>query len=42
MRGRIGDKVRLRHILDAILEIENYSRGTEYTYFKKNSMMRFA
>lgn len=42
MRGRLGDKIRLQHILDAILEIENYSRDTEYTDFKKNSMMRFA
>lgn len=42
MRGRFGDKVRLQHILDAILEIENYSRDIEFTDFKKNSMMRFA
>jgi uncharacterized protein with HEPN domain len=42
MRGRVGDKVRLQHIIDAILEIENYSRNTEFTDFKKNSMMRFA
>ena len=42
MRGRFGDKVRLQHILDAILEIENYSRDTEFTDFKNNSMMRFA
>jgi len=31
MRGRFGDKVRLHHILDAILEIENYSRDAEFT-----------
>jgi uncharacterized protein with HEPN domain len=42
MRGKFGDKVRLQHILDAILEIENYSRDADYTEFKKNSMMRFA
>jgi uncharacterized protein with HEPN domain len=29
MRSRFGDKVRLQHILDAILEIENYSLNNE-------------
>ena len=42
MRGRIGDKARLQHILDAILEIENYSRGSDFSGFMNNSMMRFA
>ncbi len=42
MRGKSGDKVRLRHILDAILEIENYSLNTDFSGFMKNSMMRFA
>ena len=42
MRGKSGDKVRLRHILDAILEIESYSLDTDFSGFMKNSMMRFA
>jgi uncharacterized protein with HEPN domain len=27
MRGKSGDKVRLQHILDAILEIEDYMQN---------------
>lgn len=42
MRGKPGDKVRLQHILDAILEIENYSHDEDFSGFMKNSMMRFA
>ena len=42
MQGRFGDKVRLQHILDAILEIEEYSRDSEFADFIKNSMMRLA
>jgi len=42
MRSKIGDKVRLRHILDAILEIESYSFNTDFSGFMENSMMRFA
>lgn len=42
MRSRLGDYARLKHILDAIAEIESYLIGTEYEAFLKNSMMRFA
>lgn len=42
MRGKLGDKVRLQHILDAILEIEDYLKQTDFTGFMENSMMRFA
>jgi uncharacterized protein with HEPN domain len=42
MRGRLGDNARLKHILDAIVEIESYLIGTEYETFLSNSMMRFA
>ena len=42
MRGKNGDKVRLQHILDAIIEIETYSLNTDFSGFMKNSMMRFA
>jgi len=42
MRGKIGDKERLAHILDAITEIENYPANVELKDFLANSMMRFA
>jgi uncharacterized protein with HEPN domain len=42
MRGNLGDKVRLQHILDAILEIEDYLLNTDFSGFMQNSMMRFA
>jgi uncharacterized protein with HEPN domain len=42
MRGKLGDKVRLQHIYDAILEIESYLVNKEFTDFMENSMMRFA
>jgi uncharacterized protein with HEPN domain len=42
MRGKLGDKVRLLHILDAIQEIEVYFQDVEYTSFLSNSMLRFA
>lgn len=42
MQGRIGDKARLMHILDAIIEIETYLTNTDFTSFLNNSMMRFA
>lgn len=42
MRGRIGDKIRLIHILDAIVEIENYLIEADFDIFLNNSMMRFA
>ena len=39
MRDRLGDKVRLLHIIDAINEIENYIQDTDVESFVKNSMM---
>ena len=42
MRGRLGDSARLNHILDAIIEIENYITNVDFNDFLKNSMMRFA
>ena len=29
MRGKIGDKVSLQHILDAIIEIETYTQNAD-------------
>jgi hypothetical protein len=42
MRGKLGDKVRLQHIFDAIVEIETYTVHKEFSDFLANSMMRFA
>lgn len=42
MRGKPGDKVRIQHILDAIIEIESYLAGADFPVFMENSMMRFA
>lgn len=42
MKGSLGDKQRLLHILDAILEIESYLHNTSLVEFTENSMMRFA
>ena len=39
MQDRLGDKVRLQHILDAIGEIEDYTKDVELEAFKSNSMM---
>ena len=40
MRSELGDKIRLKHILDAILEIEVYISGVDFSLFMENSMMR--
>lgn len=42
MRGDLGDRARLQHILDAIFEIESYTRQVSFDGFAANSMMRFA
>jgi len=42
MRGKIGDKERIGHILDAITEIESYITNVAIKDFLSNSMMRFA
>lgn len=39
MQDRLGNKVRLYHIIDAINEIENYIQDTNIDSFVKNSMM---
>lgn len=39
MPDRLGDKVRLLHILDAITEIENYIQDVDMDTFINNSMM---
>ena len=42
MRGKLGDKIRLQHIIDAIHEIESYLAEKDFSDFSQNSMMRFA
>ena len=42
MKGKLADKARLYHILDAIFEIERYIENTDFTGFQKNTMMQFA
>ncbi len=42
MRNSIGDKARLQHIYDAILEIESYVNKSTYDIFVSNTMMQFA
>ena len=42
MRSKLGDKVRLQHIFDAIVEIESYLLNQDFRQFAENSMMRFA
>lgn len=39
---KIGDKERIRHLLDAIVEIESYTQGVSEHEFITNSMMRIA
>ena len=42
MKGKIGDRQRLLHILEAIDEIQTYTLNTDLQTFLTNSMMRFA
>ena len=42
MRSKLGDKIRIKHILDAIVEIESYVANMEIGDFFNNSMVRFA
>jgi uncharacterized protein with HEPN domain len=42
MKGKIGDRQRLHHIIEAIDEIESYKSNIEIHVFLFNSMMRFA
>jgi len=39
MQDRLGDKIRLQHIIDAINEIEIYTKGVTSDTFFTNSMM---
>lgn len=39
MQDRLGNKIRLLHIIDAITEIENYIQNSDLETFVNNSMM---
>ncbi|MCD4680299.1 MAG: DUF86 domain-containing protein [Bacteroidales bacterium] len=42
MQGKLGDKARMLHILNAIQEIESYNRDINFDTFKKASIIKFA
>ena len=42
MKNKINDTARLNHIIDAILEIEEYVANESYDSFIQNSMMQSA
>lgn len=42
MRDNLGDKARLQHIYDAILEIESYVQQSPFDIFQSDRMMQFA
>ena len=42
MRSKLGDRIRLQHILDAIQEIESYLIDVDFDLFLGNSMIKFA
>lgn len=42
MKGKMSDKQRLLHILDAVCEIQTYTANIDIETFLNNSMMRFA
>ena len=42
MKGRLPDKVRIGHILDAIEEVEKYISGASLQTFLNNSEKRYA
>jgi uncharacterized protein with HEPN domain len=42
MKGNVSDQARIHHILDAIFEIENYTRNITINEFKNSSEKKFA
>ncbi len=41
MRDPISDVARLKHILDAILEIEKCVKGVSFDHFRNDSILRY-
>jgi len=42
MKGKLTDKIRIQHILNAISETEVYLRNVKFDDFMSNSEKRFA
>ena len=42
MKGKISDKARLQHILDAIYEVESYASTITFDEFSRSSEKKFA
>ena len=42
MKGKLGDKQRLQHILESIIAIESYILDKDFDDFSSNQMMQFA
>jgi len=42
MKGQLSDKARLKHILDAINAVEEYTRGVSFEDFRRSSEKTFA
>ena len=42
MRDNLGDEARIKHILDAITEVQSYTKDIRLKILAKNSMMKFA
>ncbi len=42
MRNDLGDEARVKHILDAISEIQSYLEGSSFEEFAENSMKKYA
>ncbi len=42
MKGKPGDEIRLRHILEAITNIENFSAGKSKEHLYSEPMYRFS
>jgi uncharacterized protein with HEPN domain len=42
MRNNVGDEARLKHILEAISEIQSYTKNTDLEEFARNSMKKYA
>lgn len=42
MKDRLGDKIRLQHVVDSIEEIKTYLKDVEFEDFREHSMMKNA
>ena len=40
MQDRLGDENRIRHVIDAISTIQQYTQNVDFDGFKENAMMQ--